>query len=88
MAVDTCTVTVRYFAAAQEAAGLAEEAVALDRTTTLQDLLEDSARRHGPRLAAVLSRCSVLLDGIAVRNHATVLTHGQALDVLPPFAGG
>jgi molybdopterin converting factor small subunit len=36
----------------------------------------------------VLPSCSVLLDGIAVHDHAAVVPDGAELDVLPPFAGG
>ena len=39
-------------------------------------------------LATVLSRCSYLCDGIAVRDETTALRSGDTIDVLPPFAGG
>jgi len=42
----------------------------------------------GTRLATVLSRCSYLCDGIAVRDETKTLRSGDTIDVLPPFAGG
>lgn len=81
------TVTVRYFAAAQAAAGMDTEVVAVRPGATVTDLVAGLAA-HSAGLAHVLSRCSYLCDGIAVRDHATVLHPGSTVDVLPPFAGG
>jgi molybdopterin converting factor small subunit len=39
-------------------------------------------------VAKVLSRCSFLRDGVAVRDLDTALGTAETLDVLPPFAGG
>jgi molybdopterin synthase sulfur carrier subunit len=36
----------------------------------------------------VLTACSFLLDGVAVRDLSTALPDGSGVDVLPPFAGG
>jgi molybdopterin converting factor small subunit len=36
----------------------------------------------------VLTACSFLLDGVAVRDKANPLPDGSEVDVLPPFAGG
>jgi molybdopterin converting factor small subunit len=80
-------VTVRYFAAARAAAGVDTESVTLQPGATVAQLVEDLAGRDA-RLATVLSRCSYLCDGIAVRDLATALRPGDTLDVLPPFAGG
>ncbi|BBX72126.1 MoaD/ThiS family protein [Mycobacterium shinjukuense] len=80
-------VTVRYFAAARAAAGTETETVTLRPGATLAELVDGLAVR-GARLAAVLSRCSYLRDGIAVRDDATALSAGDTVDVLPPFAGG
>ncbi len=80
-------VTVRYFAAARAAAGADSETVVLRPGTTVAELVERLAVR-GSRLATVLSRCSYLCDGIAVRDETTVLHPGNTIDVLPPFAGG
>jgi molybdopterin converting factor small subunit len=67
--------TVRYWAAAKAAAGIAEEPY--DAATLAQAL--DAARgRH-------------LVDGnpVGTREHETVrLAEGGTVEVLPPFAGG
>jgi molybdopterin converting factor small subunit len=80
-------VTVRYFAAARAAAGIESETVTLQSGTTVAGLVENLANR-GTHLATVLRRCSYLRDGIAVRDDAAVLSAGDTVDVLPPFAGG
>ncbi|MFY2861971.1 MoaD/ThiS family protein [Mycobacterium sp. THU-M104] len=80
-------VTVRYFAAARAAAGVESETVVVPAGTTVTGLVDMLAVR-GTRLATVLSRCSCLRSGIAVRDPATALSPGDTVDVLPPFAGG
>jgi molybdopterin converting factor small subunit len=87
VASPTIQVTVRYFAAAQAAAGAESEDVTLHPGATVADLVESLAVR-GARLGEVLARCSYLCDGIAVRDNATALPAGATVDVLPPFAGG
>lgn len=84
---DGVWVTVRYFAAARAAAGAESETVVLRPGATVAELVDRLAAR-GSRLATVLSGCSYLRDGIAVRDEATVLRTGDTVDVLPPFAGG
>jgi molybdopterin synthase sulfur carrier subunit len=80
-------VMVRYFAAARAAAGADFETVTLLPATTVAELVKSLAGR-GERLANVLSRCSYLRDGIAVRDETITLCSGDTIDVLPPFAGG
>jgi molybdopterin converting factor small subunit len=80
-------VTVRYFAAARAAAGAESETMAMRDGATVAELVDSLAARS-TRLATVLSRCSYLRDGIAVRDDALALSAGDTLDVLPPFAGG
>jgi molybdopterin converting factor small subunit len=77
-------VTVRYFAGARAAAGVAEETVSAATVRALVDGL--SARDEG--LARVLGACSDLVDGLAARDLDTALSDGSTVDVLPPFAGG
>lgn len=84
---DGIQVTVRYFAAARAAAGSDSETVVLRPGTTVAQLVERLAIRE-TRLATVLSRCSYLCDGIAVRDETAALRPGNTIDVLPPFAGG
>jgi sulfur-carrier protein len=77
--------TVRYFAAAAEAAGTTEEQVPAQ---DLGSLLDHLAGAHGAELARVLRRSSVLHEGQYVTDRGLVLRHDSVLDVLPPFAGG
>ena len=81
------TVTVRYFAAARDAAGVDEEDMALPPGTTLADLTDALTQRDG-QLGRVLQKCSYLRDGFAVRDLHVELESGQTIDILPPFAGG
>ncbi|WP_445163625.1 MoaD/ThiS family protein [Mycobacterium sp. Dal123C01] len=84
---DDIQVTIRYFAAARAAAEAESETVVLRPGTTVADLVERLSV-PGTRLATVLSRCSYLCDGIAVRDETKALRSGNTIDVLPPFAGG
>jgi sulfur-carrier protein len=82
------TGTIRYWAAARDAAGAAEEPYA---EKTLDAALAAARARHGTAFAQVLHRCSYLVDERPVgrRDHATIeLTDGGTVEVLPPFAGG
>jgi molybdopterin converting factor small subunit len=81
------TITVRYFAAARAAAGSESEQLALRAGATVGELV-DTLGGRSPELASVLSRCSYLCDGMAVRDQAQPLQAGNTIDVLPPFAGG
>ncbi|OBH88821.1 MoaD/ThiS family protein [Mycobacterium sp. E2733] len=84
---DGISVTVRYFAAARAAAGAESETLVVRPGTTVAELVGRLAVR-GSRLASVLSRCSYLCDGVAVRDETAPLRAGNTIDVLPPFAGG
>lgn len=80
-------VTVRYFAAAREAAGVDAETMTLRDGTTMAELREKLATQNS-RLAVVLRRCSYLCQGIAIRDLTRTLGCGDTVDVLPPFSGG
>ncbi|MBP2475031.1 molybdopterin converting factor small subunit [Crossiella equi] len=82
------SVTVRYFAGARAAAGVADESVELDGVSTVDDVLARVLGARPARLAKVLPACSFLLNGVAVRDRTTVVPDAAELDVLPPFAGG
>jgi molybdopterin converting factor small subunit len=84
----TATVRVRYFAGARAAAGRDEETVQLSADATVQNLVDELVGRHGAALTKVLTACSFLLDGVAVRDTSIALPDGSGVDVLPPFAGG
>jgi molybdopterin converting factor small subunit len=88
------TATLRFWAAAREAAGVAEETV---RAATLAGALEEAVRRRGgasgggAELQRVFARSSVLLDGVQVGRSdpgSVTLPDGAVIEILPPFAGG
>ncbi|GAA3423067.1 MoaD/ThiS family protein [Streptosporangium sandarakinum] len=78
---------IRYWAAAKDAAGVAEEPF---EAKTLADLVADvTAGRES--LAQVVRRSSFLVNGdpVGLRAHdAVALPEGATVEVLPPFAGG
>jgi sulfur-carrier protein len=82
--------TIRYWAAAKAAAGVAEEAY---HAATLAEALTAARERRAGQgeFARVLGNCSFLVDGdpVGTRAHETVrLADGGTVEVLPPFAGG
>ena len=80
--------TLRYFAAAKEAAGTGEEKV---EAATLAQALAAAREQHDARFGTVLGRCSFVVDGAPVggRAHDAVgVSAASVVDVLPPFAGG
>jgi molybdopterin converting factor small subunit len=79
-------VTVRYFAAAAEAAGREEEVLDFAAGATLLDLQRDLSERYGGLMERVVASGSFLVDRVARRDPGHPL--GQRVDVLPPFAGG
>jgi sulfur-carrier protein len=82
------TGTIRYWAAAREAAGVAEEPY---DASTLADALAAAAATRDERFGRVLRRSSYLVDGTPVGTRApssVELAEGAVIEVLPPFAGG
>jgi molybdopterin synthase sulfur carrier subunit len=84
------TVTIRYWAAAKDAAGVAEDTV---EAATLAEALDAILTRRGTdgRLGSVLARSSFLVDGAPAgrRVPADLELHDSAVvEVLPQFAGG
>lgn len=86
-AATTTRVEVRLFAAARAAAQTSSATIEVPADATVADVLDAVTARH-PGLAAVLPRCSYLLDQIAVHGRGTPIGPATTLDVLPPFAGG
>jgi sulfur-carrier protein len=83
-------VTIRYWAAAKDAAGTAEETVSVE---TLADALGVARSRHAgnPHFAAVLARSSLLVNGSQAGHQAAetvALPEKAIVEVLPAFAGG
>ncbi|GAA1442597.1 MoaD/ThiS family protein [Leifsonia poae] len=79
------TVLVRYFAAAEDAAGRPEERIELAEST-LGALRTELESRYGADMARVLRSGSFLVDRVVSRDPARRI--GATVDVLPPFAGG
>lgn len=77
------TVTVRYWAAAQAAAGTESDEIAPGRVA---DVLRSATDRH-PDLDRVLAVASVLVDGVPAQP-TTQVADGGTVEILPPFAGG
>ncbi len=74
---------VRYFAAAEEFAGRAEQT----RSEPTLGALRAALAAEIPALGGILPRCAVLVDGARVGDE-TPLGADTLVDVLPPFAGG
>jgi sulfur-carrier protein len=93
------TVTLRYWAAAKQAAGVAEETISADTlgdalAAALQARAQAAAGARADSLAqlrTVLARSSFLVDGNPVGSRApesVLLEDAAVIEVLPPFAGG
>lgn len=81
---------IRYFGAAQAAAGVPEQRLHLDGVP-LTTVLEKVRALHPdgePSMARVLDRSSFLLNEVALRDRTALIGGEDVLDVLPPFAGG
>jgi len=79
-------VTVRYFAAAAEAAGREQELLSFESAPTVGDVHDRLLAEYGQPMARVLRSGSFLVDGTVSRDHAR--SAGHSIDVLPQFAGG
>jgi molybdopterin converting factor small subunit len=82
-------VTMRYWAAAKDAAGVAEQR--FDADTLAAALIQAAEKDGAGRLREVLARSSFLIDGDPVGRRAAEsvpLSDGNVIEVLPPFAGG
>jgi sulfur-carrier protein len=82
-------VTMRYWAAAKDAAGVSEQRVSAETLAAALAAVTESVDRA--RLRAVIARSSFLIDGTPVGRRATEtvrLRDGSVIEVLPPFAGG
>ena len=86
-------VTIQYWAAAKEAAGVAAESVEAQTLAEALDVI--LARRGGEpgteRLRSVLAVSSFLVNGAPAGRRGPadlVLPQAARIEVLPPFAGG
>jgi molybdopterin synthase sulfur carrier subunit len=83
-------VTIQYWAAARDAAGVASESVDAE---TLAEALDVIVGRRGEdgRLRSVIASSSFLVDGAAAGHRVAadlVLQDAAVIEVLPQFAGG
>jgi sulfur-carrier protein len=85
--VQMATGVIRYWAAAKDAAGVAEEPF---EAATLAELMA-KVTLDRDELARVVRRSSFLVNGdpVGTRAHDTIVfAEGATVEVLPPFAGG
>ncbi|MEK6310311.1 MAG: MoaD/ThiS family protein [Curtobacterium sp.] len=82
--------TVRFFAAARAAVGADEVAVDVASLpdASLDQALAAVSASDPARWAALVERCSFLVDGVSTRDRSTSLVGVGTVDVMPPFAGG
>ena len=83
-------VTIQYWAAAKEAAGVAAESVEAETLAEALDVIV-ARRGHDERLRSVLARSSFLVDGASAGRRLPaelVLPEAARIEVLPPFSGG
>ncbi|KAF0965411.1 MULTISPECIES: MoaD/ThiS family protein [Rhodococcus] len=84
--VDVTGISVRYFAAAADAAGCTKETLDLPATADLGQVKDLLLAKYGPGMQQVLSVSAFLVDSELTRD--LTRTAGAQVDVLPPFAGG
>ena len=80
------TVTILYFAAARERAGLSRETLEVPAGTRVADVLKQLSARH-PTLAPLLPHLRVALNQEFV-DAAEAVPEGAELALIPPVAGG
>ena len=83
-------VTIQYWAAAREAAGVELESV---EARTLAEALDEivARREDDDRLRSVIAASSFLVDGAAASRGGAadvILPDAAVIEVLPQFAGG
>jgi molybdopterin converting factor small subunit len=90
--VSATSITVSYWAGARAAAGTPQDTLEVPGPITLADVMAKAVALHpGTRLGDVLAVCSTLVDDrpTASADAADVIVQpGQAVQFLPPFAGG
>lgn len=77
-------VRLLFFAAAREAAGTRQVAMA---GVTVADVLDQARDRYGPDFAAVLDRSRIWVNGEPA-DATSPLSEGDEVAVLPPVSGG
>ena len=80
------TVKITYYAGAADAAG--SPGAELDASDLTAAELTSLLGRDNPRLAEILPRCTLLIDGTPGPDPGTLISALARVDVLPPFARG
>ena len=80
-------VTVRYYAAARELAGLEEERLELPGDRSDTGALRSAVAERHPRLVGYLERMRLAINGDFAKDGA-VIGDGDEVVVMPPVAGG
>jgi molybdopterin synthase sulfur carrier subunit len=76
--------TLRFFAAAREAAATSVETI---NAGTVDAVLAEACARHGDHFVAVLRQCRVWLNGEPA-DLGTPVGENDEIAVLPPVSGG
>ncbi|MEV8337241.1 MoaD/ThiS family protein [Leucobacter sp. NPDC077196] len=79
-------ITLRYFAAAADAAGREEESWEPANDASLAALRVELIERYGDDMRRVIQSGSFLIDGTVRCDDGEIA--GSVVDVLPAFAGG
>lgn len=77
--------TFRFFAAAADVVGASELTLHLP---SVAELRQHIRREYGVSADRVITRCSVIVDGVRAESDDVSLVDATLVDVLPPFAGG
>ena len=91
--VNVGQITLRYWAGARQAAGVAADVIDVSQPITVADARRRALALHGDddHLARVLAVCSVLVDDRPLGKDdpgAVSVPVGSTVEFLPPFAGG
>lgn len=89
-------VTVRFYAAAADAAGTKKISLALEADPVrLDDFLEmlpetvpQADDDAAPSLTRVCDYSSFLINAVQAKPNTSLVAPGDTVDILPPFAGG
>lgn len=76
--------TLRLFASAREAAGVARVEIP---ATTVEELISEAQRRFGDRFSAVVSTSRIWVNG-GPAGPATIIADHDVVAVIPPVSGG
>lgn len=90
---DEAEITLRYWAAARQAAGVESDVVTASQPLRLSELRARAIALHpgASRLPDVLAICSALVDDRPVGKadpDSVLVPPGATVEFLPPFAGG